>query len=276
MSRPRIGITLPTFTTDPDRALAVARGADAGVLDGVFAFDHLWPMGAPTRPALSSLPLLGLVAASTERVTLGPLVARIGLLPPAVLVGGLRTLASVAGPHRVIGALGTGDRLSAAENLAYGLSFPPQEDRYALLEEIAAILRDHSTPVWVGGRSSRARLAAARVADALNVWGATPTELAAEHAEVVELAKNEPRQVPPGVTWGGQVLIGRDEAHAGELLSRYGTRPGLVHGDVAAVAEHLGALARAGASWTVCSPLDVVADPHGALETLAAVAEALG
>jgi alkanesulfonate monooxygenase SsuD/methylene tetrahydromethanopterin reductase-like flavin-dependent oxidoreductase (luciferase family) len=193
-----------------------------------------------------------------------------------VLLGGLATLVRIAGPQRVIAGLGTGDRLSAAENLSYGLTFPPKEERYALLEEIALALRCDSIPVWVGGRSPRARLAAARVADALNAWNATPSELAAEHAEVVGLANGLPRQVPPGVTWGGQVLIGRDATRAAELLSRYGTRPGLIHGDVAVVAEHFRDLARAGASWVVCSPLDVVADPHGAVETLTAVAEALG
>ena len=55
----RVGITLPQFRDEADSALDAARRAEALGIDGVFCFDHLWPMGQPGRPALSSGPLLG-------------------------------------------------------------------------------------------------------------------------------------------------------------------------------------------------------------------------
>ena len=61
----KVGVTLPQFGDEADAALAAARRAEELGLDGVFCFDHLWPMGRPGRPALSPEPLLGAMAAST-------------------------------------------------------------------------------------------------------------------------------------------------------------------------------------------------------------------
>src|SRR3954447_25029707 len=88
----RVGVVLPSFRFDPDTALDAARRADGAGLDGVFVYDHLFPMGRPDRPAISCFPLLGAIAASTTSVTLGPLVARVGLVPDAMLVNQLQTL----------------------------------------------------------------------------------------------------------------------------------------------------------------------------------------
>lgn len=104
-------MTLPQFRHDAEAAVAVARRAEAAGLDGVFVFDHLWPLGQRMRPALHSLTLLGALAAETERVTLGPLVARVGLVPDALLVHGMLTLHRILG-DRLIVALGTGDSLN--------------------------------------------------------------------------------------------------------------------------------------------------------------------
>ena len=80
------------FATTPP-ALDAARRAEELGLDGVFVFDHLWPLGAPERPALSAFPVLGAVAAATEPgAASGPLVARIGLVPDEVLVAELLSL----------------------------------------------------------------------------------------------------------------------------------------------------------------------------------------
>ena len=55
----KIGVTLPQFADEADSALDAARRAESLGIDGVFCFDHLWPIGQPGRPALSSGPLLG-------------------------------------------------------------------------------------------------------------------------------------------------------------------------------------------------------------------------
>src|SRR5438445_10179644 len=109
MSRLSVGITVPQFREDPEPAVDIARRAEAAGLDGVFVFDHLWPLHHPERPALHGPSLLAALAVETERVTLASLVARVGLVPDAVLVNLLLTVRRMAG-DRFIAALGTGDR----------------------------------------------------------------------------------------------------------------------------------------------------------------------
>ena len=255
----RIGVTLPQFRSDAGPALAVARRAEAAGLDGVFVFDHLWPLGHPERPVLHAFPLLGALAAETGRVALGPLVARVGVLPDPVLVHTLVSLSRVCG-GRLIAGLGTGDRTSRAENEAYGLAYPPAADRLAALLSCCGALRAAGVRTWVGGRSAMARKAAA-AADGWNAWGPDPATFAAEATSV-----------PAGVerTWAGQVLIGRTRAEAEAKLTSHGGRPGLVWGTVDDLRSHVDALAAAGATWVICAPLDVGTDPE-AVELLADV-----
>src|SRR5436305_1721416 len=60
----RVGICLPQFRDDAEAAVATARAAEEADLDGVFAFDHLWPLGRPDRPAPYSGVLRGAPAAA--------------------------------------------------------------------------------------------------------------------------------------------------------------------------------------------------------------------
>lgn len=245
-----VGVTLPQFRHDAETAVVVARQAEAVGLDGVFVFDHLWPLGQPTRPALHSLTLLGALAAETERVAMGPLVARVGLLPDAVLVHTLVSLHRML-DDRLIAALGTGDSMNREENEAYGVPFRPAAERLASLKECCRQLRAAGVTTWVGGRSPRLREAAAE-ADGWNSWGSDPATFADEAATVA-----------PGkaLTWAGQVLIGRTRVEADAKLRAHGSRPGLVWGTVDHLVRHLDRLAAAGASWAVCAPLDVGTDP---------------
>ena len=256
----RIGVTLPQFRHDAEPAVDVARRAEAGGLDGVFVFDHLWPMGQRTRPALHSLTLLGALAAETERVVLGTLVARVGLMPDALLVHTFVSLHRMLG-GRMVAALGTGDSLNREENEAYGIAFAPAPERLAALVDCCRRLRAVGVTTWVGGRSAAVRRAAGD-AGGWNGWGTDVATFAAEAAGV-----------PPGpaLTWGGQVLIGRTPGEADAKLRTHGSRPGLVAGTADHLRHHLDGLVEAGASWAVCSPLDVGTDA-GAVEILAEVA----
>jgi alkanesulfonate monooxygenase SsuD/methylene tetrahydromethanopterin reductase-like flavin-dependent oxidoreductase (luciferase family) len=211
----RVGVTLPTFRDDP-LALEAARRAEELGLDGVFVFDHLWPMGAPDRPALSAFPLLGAVAAVTRRVSLGPLVARVGLVPNAVLVAELLSLNLMA-PGRLIAGLGTGDRKSAAENIAYGIPVEEPAARRLALLEVARPVLGAGVPVWIGGGSVATTELAAEIGAAVNLWDVQPAAVAALHTRCE-------------VTWAGPVA-----------------------GDVPQIAERLAELARAGATWAVCA-----------------------
>jgi alkanesulfonate monooxygenase SsuD/methylene tetrahydromethanopterin reductase-like flavin-dependent oxidoreductase (luciferase family) len=258
----RVGVTVPQFRHDVESALEVARRAEAAGLDGVFVFDHLWPLGQPTRPALHSTTLLGALTAETRRMTLGPLVARVGLVPDALLVNQLLTLRRMAG-DRFVAAMGTGDSANKDENLAYGLPFAPVAERLASLTWCCRRLREAGVRTWVGGRSAAVRAAAAE-ADGWNGWGTDVATFAAEAAAVA-----------PGreLTWGGQVLVAPTAAEAEAKLRAHGARPGLLAGTVDDLAAHLRALAAAGASWAICAPLDVGTDP-AAVEMLADAAAA--
>ncbi len=195
----RTGIVVPTFRDTPAEALEVAQRALAAGVDGVFCYDHLWPIGQPERPALAPFPILATLAASYEGPPtpgggpyFGTLVARTGLVPNAVLDNQFAALARFA-PGRVIAGLGTGDRLSEAENLAYGIPFPPAADRRSDMVELAHALRARGITVWLAGGPA-ARIEESQAAGAaLNVWDADPALVAArsQGPDAVE------------VTWGG-------------------------------------------------------------------------
>ena len=213
----KIGVTLPQFRHEARSAIEAARRAEGLGLDGVFCFDHLWPMGRPDRPALSSAPLLGAVAASTSTVTVGTLVARVGLVPDGVLTAVLSGLATISG-DRMIAGIGTGDHLSRPENLAYGIPFEPADERRARLMDVAAAVHRRGIPVWVGGGHPKTVALAGRLGVPVNLWGGDPGRIAGLTAAGTE------------VTWGGPV----DRTESG-------------------AASDLAELSAAGATWAVCA-----------------------
>jgi hypothetical protein len=173
----KLGVLLPTFRDTADDALAfAARAADAG-LDGVFAYDHLWPMGSPTRPSLAPFPVLTAVARMNPTLAVGPLVARVGLVGTRHLVTQFTTLHALA-PGRVIATLGSGDKLSAAENLAYDIPERDADERRALMADAARVLV-HEMPVWFGAGNDTTNGVARDVGAVLNLWDAPPERVAA-------------------------------------------------------------------------------------------------
>jgi alkanesulfonate monooxygenase SsuD/methylene tetrahydromethanopterin reductase-like flavin-dependent oxidoreductase (luciferase family) len=216
----KLGVLLPTFRAGSEDALDAARVAHEAGLDGVFAYDHLWPMGTPERPSLAPFGLLACVASRYELVV-GPLVARVGLVSTPHLVEQYLTLEHFA-PGRVIAALGTGDKLSAAENEAYGLRLYEPGERRALLEETWRGLRD-VMPVWFGAGAASTNELARRLGVELNLWDASPDEV------------THSRERGP-TNWAGP---------APEDLPR-----------------HLDALEAAGSTWAVFSPQTDVGALH--------------
>jgi alkanesulfonate monooxygenase SsuD/methylene tetrahydromethanopterin reductase-like flavin-dependent oxidoreductase (luciferase family) len=223
----KVGVTLPQFRDEADSALAAARRAEALGIDGVFCFDHLWPMGQPGRPALSSGPLLGALAASTSTIALGTLVARIGLLPDQVLIEVLCGIHAMSG-GRLVAGIGTGDRLSRQENESYGIPFESAAVRRERLGTVATAVASAGVPVWVGGGRPETVALARATGAAVNVWQVDVGPVVGLVAQGVE------------VTWGGPVGDTVEEA-----------------------ATTLGAVAGAGATWAVCAwpdSLEVVAE----------------
>lgn len=214
----KLGVLLPTFSEGADDAFAFARQAALAGLDGVFAYDHLWPMGSPTRPSLAPFALLGAIARRHEGLVVAPLVARVGVVGTAHLVEQFLTLDALA-PGRVIAAMGTGDRLSMEENVAYGVAVLSADERRVLLGEAVRALRG-SMPVWIGGGADATNDLARELGAEINLWDASP-------ARLTEVGRTG------GVNWAGPVP---DDLFA-----------------------TLDAVRDAGASWAVLSPQVVIA-----------------
>ena len=225
----RVGVVLPTFRPDAEPALEVAEEAAHLGVDGVFCFDHLWPLGRPDRPAIAPFPLLSAIAVSTERLCVGTLVARIGLVPDEVLLAEFAALETLA-PGRLIAGLGTGDHQSAAENDAYGVPPASPTARRQGLRRCARVLRDAGTTVWIGGGHRRTVAVAEEEGVALNLWEATTGRIA-EEASRCE------------VTWAGRAP-GPDPDDLAAGMERE-------EADVRALGRSVAELARAGATWAV-------------------------
>jgi alkanesulfonate monooxygenase SsuD/methylene tetrahydromethanopterin reductase-like flavin-dependent oxidoreductase (luciferase family) len=252
----KLGLTLPSFVDEPETLLEVARAADRAGVDGVFAYDHLFRIASTgaVRPALECTVMLGAVAAETERVAIGTLVARATLRPPATLAAALDTVHRIAG-DRLLVTIGSGDSESRTEMETFGFSFGTMEERVAALEACIAVVRNRGYPVWAGG-SARFLSRACVLANGWNRWAAPPQVFARELAEL---------RPPPGFTasWGGLVVLGEDERAASEKAERLSPPPGVLIGGPERIAEALRAYEDAGASWVMLGPIDS-SDPDNA------------
>jgi alkanesulfonate monooxygenase SsuD/methylene tetrahydromethanopterin reductase-like flavin-dependent oxidoreductase (luciferase family) len=168
----KLGVLLPTFRNGAADAFSFAAQAVGAGVDGLFAYDHLWPMGSPTRPSLAPFSLLAAAARRHNEVIVGPLVARVGLVGTSHLVEEFLTLERVA-PGRVICALGSGDKLSAAENEAYDIPMRSANERRALMAETVRELQDRM-PVWFGAGNDETNRVARDVGATINLWDASP------------------------------------------------------------------------------------------------------
>lgn len=193
----RVGLTLPQFSADAHAMVDAARRAEAEGLDAVFAYDHYPRTGRPE--ALHGLTMLGALAIATERILLGTLVARIGVVPDGVLISAIRTANRLAGGHFVAG-IGVGDKESDIEDEALGITRPPLDERFVRLEHVATTLRDDGIEVWIGGRGRRAATLSAAIGVGRNLWEPTDQQL------TEALAEAEGRTI----TWGAQVDISDD------------------------------------------------------------------
>jgi alkanesulfonate monooxygenase SsuD/methylene tetrahydromethanopterin reductase-like flavin-dependent oxidoreductase (luciferase family) len=272
----KIGLVLPMATGDVERILGFARRAEDLGFDGLFAFDHLFPPGAPSdRPSLEAYATLAAVAAATTRVAVGSLVTRASLRRAGVLAWQASTLDGVSRGRFVLG-IGAGDEISHAEHRAFGLRILGPTDRRAHLIETVRAVRalfegrtwaggEHvppldgpllppprtpgGPPVWVGGASRPAALIAAREADGWNGWGLST----AVFADRVRVLREGSGGRPVEATWGGAAVLGRDR---GEMLSIVQDRRarGLGHawaGTAAEAVAWLARLRRAGSSWAI-------------------------
>lgn len=261
----KIGITLPSFHEDPEVPLRVASAAEAAGVDGVFVYDHLFRVGAQgeVRPALECLGLLGALAVETEHITLGTLVLRASLRPPATLAAALDTVVRIAGARLVVG-IGTGDEESRPEMETFGLEMGSETDRVKRLRAALRELAERPYPTWVGGRARHVGLVAAESATGWNRWGGDTEQFAVEAAEVQALAQrlnSKPEDFT--LSWGGLVVLGVDDDAAREKATRLGASADTLVGGPRTVADALARRRDAGADWVILGPVDST-DPANA------------
>ena len=191
----RTGVVVPTFRDTPDEALEVATGPSRPVWTVCSATTICGPSGNQ-RPALAPFPILATLAASVH----GPDPRWRALLRDAGGPCGPRSQrgagrpvrgAGRMAPGRVIAGLGTGDRLSEAENLAYGIPSPGGRtaERHG---------RRGAGPAGTGPHGMAGRWPAGRIAEvARGGGGAQPVGRRPDLVAALE----GPRAVE--VTWGG-------------------------------------------------------------------------
>ena len=175
----KVGLIVDIFQGSFNDICHKAQEAEQAGLDGVFCYDHLWPIGHPGMPAMSCFPVLGALAASTRRISVGTLVARVGLYGNNMLVHSFEAL-NVIAPGRVIAGIGTGDSRSLQEDDAYGVGCLYAHERRMLVAECARRLVNENIEAWIGSGSSQrsmsSSIAVAREAGAaVNLWQADLT-----------------------------------------------------------------------------------------------------
>ena len=135
----KIGIQLPEVEREVrwPEYLAMARAAEASGFDSIWVGDHLLYRGdgAAERGPWEAWTLLAALAAVTERVRLGPLVACAGFHPPGLIAKMAATIGEVSGGRFTLG-LGAG--WNEAEYRAFGI---PYDHRVGRFEESFAIVR---------------------------------------------------------------------------------------------------------------------------------------
>jgi probable F420-dependent oxidoreductase len=273
----RIGIQLPEVEREVrwPEYLAMARAADEGGFDSIRVGDHLLYRGdgRPERGPWEAWTLLAALAAATERVRLGPLVACAGFHPPGLIAKMAATIDEVSGGRFVLG-LGAG--WSEAEFGAFGI---PYDHRVSRFEEAFAIVRGllagervtlagrfwqaddavllprpaRRVPLMIGSNGPRVLGIALPHADAWNTWfddyGNSAEGFAALNERISAAARAAGRP-PEDVERSACVLV---------ALGGAGERPAQaapVAGAPERVAAHVRELAEAGADEAI-----LVADP---------------
>ena len=276
----RVGVQLPEVEREVrwPEYVAMATAAERVGFDSVWVGDHLLYRGdgRPERGPWEAWTTLAAIAAVTERVTLGPLVACAGFHAPAMLAKQAATVDEISGGRLVL-ALGAG--WNEVEFRAFGLPFDRRASRF---EESFEVIRHllsgervsmHGEHVQVedavllpppvrrprlmiGSTGRRVLTAALPHVDAWNTWfdwyGNSPDGFAMRTAEIDAIARDVGRD-PAGIERSACLLIALDPTTQERPLDPSAPP---VTGSPAAIAEAIEAMGRAGADEVI-----LVVDP---------------
>jgi len=268
--RLRVGVQLPEVERHVawSEYLAMARAAEEVGFDSIWVGDHLLYRGdgREERGPWDAWTLLAALAAATERVRLGPLVACTAFAPAGLLARKAAAVQEVSGGRLVLG-LGAG--WNETEFRAFGVPFDHRASRFEESFEIIRRLlagervtfegrfeRVHDAvllprpvpppPLMIGSTGERVLRHALAHADAWNIWydwfGNTPGGFARENERVSRLVREAGRE-PSAVLRSATVFVTlrhgeRDRPHTDDA-------PPLA-GSPVSIARGLEALAEAG------------------------------
>ena len=263
------------------------RMADAGGLEWVSVWDHLYPalVEDPGGSEFEAIALMAALAAETTRVRVGCHVLCCAFRNPAVLAKSLITIDHISHGRLEVG-LGAG--WHEPEHRAFGVPFLPPRERLDRFEEALRIIKGmltqdvtsfqgtyfrvdeaHSSPrpvqaaprLWIGGRGERRTLRlAARHGDAWNGAYVGVTEWAHKSAVLSEWCEKEGRD-PAAVIRSVNLGLGisRTDAEVRRqreaLAARWGDRneirldEGMLLGTPQQVIDRIGQYRDAGCTW---------------------------
>ena len=276
----RIGIQLPEVEREVrwPELLAMARAAEDGGFDSIWLGDHLLYRGdgRAERGPWEAWTQLAALAAATERVRLGPLVACAGFHPPGLIARMAASIDEVSGGRFVLG-LGAG--WNEQEFRAFGIPF---DHRVARFEESFAIVRRllagervtlagrfwqaddavllpppaRRTPLMIGSNGPRMLGIALPHVDAWNTWWddyGNSAEGFAALCERISAAARAAGRAPEEIERSACVLVALAGA-TGARRAAADARP--LTGSPERIAAHLRELAEAGADEAI-----LVVDP---------------
>jgi F420-dependent oxidoreductase-like protein len=209
----KLGLHYWNFSTPPEPTMIAptlvetARIAEQAGVSSFTVMDHYFQMEAMAsvdEPMLEAYTTLGYLAASTERMTLGVMVTGVMYRYPGLLAKIVTTLDVLSGGRA---RLGIGASWYEREQLGLGVPVVPVGERFERLEETlriclqmwsddngpfdgrhyqltetlcmpAPITRPHPPIMIGGGGEKKTLLLVARYADACNVFGTSPDEVA--------------------------------------------------------------------------------------------------
>jgi probable F420-dependent oxidoreductase len=271
----RIGIQLPEVERHVPwlEHLAIARAAEAAGFDSIWIGDHLLYRGdgRPERGPWEAWTLMAALAAATERVDIGPLVACAGFRAPGLVAKMAATVAEISGGRFVL-ALGAG--WNEPEFRAFGFPFDHRVSRFAEAFEIIrrllagervtlhgrywqaddAVLMPPPTKrprLMVGSNGPRMLAMTLPHVDAWNTWyedyGNSPEGFARLNDRISEAAREAGRE-PGEIHRSACVLVALDRSAGGRPITPDAPP---VEGSPERIAARLRELADAGADEAI-------------------------
>ena len=253
------------------------RLADSSGFSWVSVWDHFYdvPYVDGGSPVFETVAIMTALAAETENVRVGCLVASAGFRSPAVLAKAATTVDHVSGGRATLG-LGAG--WYAKEYEAFGYDFPGPKQRLDMLEESVQIVQGLLTqsrttfegahyqvrdaqfnpkpvqaklPVWIGGAGERRTIPmAARYADGWNVAYISAEALAHKSAvldQSCERIGRDPAELERSINVGfyinadaGEAERSRDEFYRVWSSMPPGRDAGMLFGTPDQVIEQIG------------------------------------